>query len=406
MQEHTHQESFPRNLLSVVGHTTNNHKDTTNKNKMATNNDTNDSEKEEEEASILQAFAKLWTDEQFHDVTLQANDGITITANRAALASRSEVFAKMLYGQFAEASSSLVKIPGYNGAVVRSLVEYIHTDHANVFDINNLDASSGRLPTLVDLAGAAMYYDLPLLCQKAVTCIIDTVDKTPSLVLDVLEACARAGPSVPPSLTKANALMLQFIRFNLKEHSAAVKSLSVSVLEDILTYDLTCMDEIDLFELLRLWAADDHPAEAATPEETSRIPNQNRRRVELNQERKSIALDLGKHIRLERIDPAVLSNEVASSGLVSVERILEAYKCQALSSKDQQGLLWERPRYTPCWMRSSTLICSSKNTVSGFVRYPPIVSGVHKWSLQPEIEASNCSMGILLVSNLSGSPDQ
>ena len=366
-----------------------------------TSNNKNNTTTNKNSTSIPQAFAKLWTEEQFHDVTLKANDGVTVTANRAALATRSEVFAKMLYGNFSEASGGVVAILGCNGLVLRAVVEYIHTDTAQIFAIN-LDAA-GRIHALVELSEAAEYFDLPLLCEKARVCLEETIDETPSLGIELLKACDRVGQSVPKDINILAHRVMTLVRFDVSEASTNILSLSPSVLKRIIKFEYICMDEIDLFRMLKLWAEADH----ATKKVSMDPPEKKYSRLNTIEGRKAIALDLKKHIRLERIHPTLLSEFVALSNLVTQDELLNAYKAQALSSKDEEGCLWERSRLSPRWRYSKTKQSRSPNTQCNHSEFEglihtPITSGKHQWTLQPEGNVAISRLGIFSTVTVSG----
>lgn len=64
---------------------------------------------------------------ELSDVTFVLDDGSSVHAMRAIIASRSEPFRAMLYGNMAEASQSRVKLSGMNTRTLRALVEWAFT---------------------------------------------------------------------------------------------------------------------------------------------------------------------------------------------------------------------------------------------------------------------------------------
>ena len=115
-----------------------------------------------------EAFARFLTDESLNNVVLESKDGQHIRANRHILASRSEVFHKMLLGDFAEAAQDSISI-GFDGSVLRALVKYILTDKiaiAGALTENTEEVSLKAVECIHDivaLIGAASYFNLPTL---------------------------------------------------------------------------------------------------------------------------------------------------------------------------------------------------------------------------------------------------
>ncbi|CAB9523874.1 expressed unknown protein [Seminavis robusta] len=114
-----------------------------------------------EEITRDACIASFLTDEGLCDITLKGKDGVSVNANRFWLAARSRVFRSMLLGEFSEAKKDVIPL-GYNGCVLKALVEYIVTDRALVLE-NEGQESDGEL---VSLMAAAMFFELPGLCEK------------------------------------------------------------------------------------------------------------------------------------------------------------------------------------------------------------------------------------------------
>ena len=134
-------------------------------------------------------------------------------------------------------------------------------------------------------------------------------------------------------------------------------------------------------------------------------PENKRPRFNKPEDRKTIALDLKKHIRLERIDPILLSDCVAFSDLVTQDEILEAYRHQALSRKDEEGCLCDRLRRSSFWkfggakQSAGSSLSTAKHAGAAFLFYPPIISEKHQWTLQPEGDLSICALYIECIGN-------
>jgi hypothetical protein len=72
---------------------------------------------QEDEASLDCAIRNLLSNKSFSDVNLQGTDGTPIPAHRAILAARSQVFERLLFDSFTEASNKEIRM-GYDGRVL------------------------------------------------------------------------------------------------------------------------------------------------------------------------------------------------------------------------------------------------------------------------------------------------
>jgi BTB/POZ domain len=158
-------------------------------------------DKADKAAALL---AKLLADGDFHDVILTGNDGVEVTACRAVLSASSPVFKAMLLGKFSEGKSDKVKIQEYEGAVLKAVVEFIHTDEPNILNHNNRtedgedeDVAPETIQQWISLATAAQFFDLPDLNTKVLNFLRHTlVDQPTHLSSVLLEACSQAGPTI------------------------------------------------------------------------------------------------------------------------------------------------------------------------------------------------------------------
>ncbi|CAB9508776.1 expressed unknown protein [Seminavis robusta] len=269
---------------------------------MNSNNDT--------EISRDQMLSGFLNDEALNDVKLKGTDGVVVMANRFLLSARSQVFRGMLLGKFQEASSPVVDI-GFQGGILRAIVEYILTDSAQMLDCKKRKSREGNsfdfpfVQSLVSLAEAASYFELFDLAKLAVKKFDVVWTESPCSSFAVLQACKTAGPSIPESLVEK---AMEIVRSSpaesiTKEH---VHCLSSEVLEEILSDKKMEVTEYQLFQILNLWSQDS------------------------GDERKLAAAELSKHVCLAEIDPETLSTAVTASGLVTSEQLLETYKQQAL----------------------------------------------------------------------------
>lgn len=316
--------------------------------------------KETTRDEILTKFLK---DEAFLDITLEGNDGTHVPANRFALAARSDVFQKMLLGDFAEASKKIIPI-GFEGKVLNAIVEYMLTDTTGMLmDI----ATKGpdkvcqddieTIQSLVSLIGGAAYFNLPLLCEKAFNTLFQSLGNLPSLAFSVLETYTAAGPLAP----KIKTMALKRLRTSGAElvKLSIVRTLSSGALQAIVQEDDDRMEEGDLFELVWFWSSADVEPTASS-------------------DRHRVASEIMQHIRLERIDAQVLVSSVTESGFFSQAQLLGAYKTQALELQSIRAA--KRARLTPHWRGSGTEVATTIDILDNC----PMTSGIHRWVLRVE----------------------
>ena len=302
-----------------------------------------------ESVELKSVLGNLLRNDRFHDIQLEGTDGVQTGANRAVLAARSDVFEKTLFGDFAESNSEVIKLK-YSGSVITALVEYIHTDSASIFGkkCNVLLARSGvcidtALPyitTLVSLAAAAAYYNLPGLCVKISNFLLEGFRHKTSLALLVLSCCDQEGPSVPEKIKEAAFSHLRSNLRLLEKDIPAIQLLSYNSVQEILKDWKVRGDEIYLFKFLQLWCGEDtgHPGEKTEDTGTG------------NGDRLELARNLAEHIHLEFMSPTELSTTVTSSALVSPARLAFAYKEHALYSEKYEEPCTKRYRYSePLW---------------------------------------------------------
>jgi BTB/POZ domain len=307
-----------------------------------------------EETTLEETFAKFLTDPCLADIALEGTDGVRVPANHFVLAARSTVFHSMLLGGFAEASKEVVPI-GYQSSVLRAIVEYVLTNTAEILQSVTAKKDATKedvihVQALMELAEAAIYFNLPMLCQKAFRAVTESLANVPLLSFLVLEACQKESPSIP----KFKALAMSRIFFISPEdlNSKAVSILSEDVLEDLLKGEKNEIDELLLFEILRVWSNEPH--------------------------RKACAVGMMKFIHLEWIDTDIIATTVASSGLVSTEQLLGVYRKQALAAHAMHGRIFKKSRHELIWKKSGTEISKGRDILN----YPPMTSGVYQWTCE------------------------
>ncbi|CAB9500311.1 Kelch-like protein 2 [Seminavis robusta] len=329
-----------------------------------------------EETSLEGALLQALEDRTFHDVTLLASDGVQVPAHRVLLAFRSEMFKAMLMGDSSEAASPTIEVD-FPGAVVNAVVEYIYTSKVrslselhpgNVEENGDIsEANHEDFQTLVTIAAAAAYCNLPKLCAVINDKMETYVKQFPSLSVAVLEACAQERPAISKHLLE---MALSNIRHNKVDilKQGILCSLSSPVLAIILSDEKSLAPEYKCFDMVRLWSEGGSGVE---------------------ENRQALAKELVKcHLKLHWITPDVLADSVAPSGLVDIEQLAEAYKRQAIMAKHQYGVCFEKPGCfsNPIWCDSQTKTVAESRPASNWksdkLVCPPLVEGCkYKWTI-------------------------
>jgi hypothetical protein len=112
---------------------------------------------------------------------------------------------------------------------------------------------------------------------------------------------------------------------------------------------------------------------------------------------------MSSYIHPENISPTDLSTVVASSDLVSVERLFDAYKTQALRSEKSEVRMptfYEQCRGAYVWMRSGTnaVVFKTGQDCSSFdvLDCPIMKSGVHKWRIKV-LQGKKHALGVVVT---------
>ena len=100
--------------------------------------------------------------EDIADMHLIGTDGVKVPAFRSILACRSDVFCKMLLGNFEESSSNEVELD-YDSNVLKAVVEFCITD--NVLEFGRFANRTGEtgVRTIVQLIACAHFLNMPVL---------------------------------------------------------------------------------------------------------------------------------------------------------------------------------------------------------------------------------------------------
>ncbi|CAB9523583.1 meprin and TRAF homology domain-containing protein MATH domain-containing protein [Seminavis robusta] len=152
----------------------------------------------EGELSGKRLLAAFWKDDELNDITFKSNDGVLVKANRFVFAAKSDVFRRMLLGQFSESKSPVINLD-YEGTVAEALVEYVYTDSAEVLrvsqkrqreeDTEQEHHSTRQIQLLVSLMECGNFYNLLTLCEKALECVAKILKEYPKLSFVLLQSC-------------------------------------------------------------------------------------------------------------------------------------------------------------------------------------------------------------------------
>ena len=309
----------------------------------------------------------LASEDKYSDLMLVGSDGGTVPVVRCLLAARSAVLDKMLYGNFSEASDSTVKIP-YPTDVLKGLVHYTYSDSVPLLENLELRAHQSFPLKVAALADAALYFELPILHQKALN-VLDTVAKeNETMAVLVLDSCATF-PALLDSPTTQSIMLLIFKNPETLLKEEVTTSLQENTIKMILENHYISVKEIILFKILLTWSR----KQSVDTEDT---------------DYKAQAAKLSELIDCTKISPTELEKIVAPSGLVTTEHIFEAYKTQAVFAANQ-GFSFTLRR-GPVWKTSGDFVCTGADSNGGTVLLdcPELSSGIHKWSLYIEHDVS------------------
>jgi hypothetical protein len=320
------------------------------------------------EVTLTAAIGKLLDSGEYSDVELVATDGERIPAHRNILAARSKVFGTLLFGNFAESSSSTVQM-GYEGGILRKIVKYCYTDKVSLPDASeSAESSSFDTQQVLRLVDAADYFNLPGLVTQISEWSMTQMKNDFEMQWQVLVYCDENPTSsvYQTGMYKAAIQTVQQEYGKILQRSDEIPRLSPEFLERILACRSAVPDEIDRFYFIRMWCSGGSQAgsakdsdvpvtqngdsastkgtnsseEAGTPqEESARIiaPPQKRQKTgqdnetQSEEERRNVACALiRRHVRLASIKLQHLQEEVEPSGLVTADGLLEAYKSHAI----------------------------------------------------------------------------
>jgi hypothetical protein len=321
------------------------------------------------ETTLQEAIQRLLTDSRITDVELEGDDGVRLPGCKGLLAARSEVFERMLLGQFAESSEAVVKV-GYPGDVLKKIVRYCYTDDV---DLTESDDSGKKefIHQLLLLADAANYFELSQLRHRTIERAKELLKAQPDASFCYLEEAKCVGCT--EVLREALNTIQTHLPNLLASSKDSIRDLSPLSLMEVLEDTHSASEERLLYQLLEVWAD-------SANEETDR--------------RKIACEQLSKLIRLDLIPASILERQVASGGLVEESDINLAYKEQAKQAEKKIELLYSRSSRR--WKGSKSAVFqfeSEKETVE-FLSSERLSSGVYQWTIIVENLTENMFLGV------------
>jgi hypothetical protein len=350
---------------------------------------------EEDEVSLNRAIRNLLSNSSFSDVNLQGTDGLTIPAHRAILAARSQVFEKLLFGSFTEASNKEIRM-GFDGRVLQAIVEYCYTDEVALLGEQTEDpCSMEQIETITNLAAAADYFCFPKLHNAITDWVLLKIDKNRQLALGFLITANNSGAT--PNLLRAamDTIQNDFDVCGLKDSKDFLGHLTPDLLEQIVSSEAILADEVELFSLVASWV--DCNCDSCGDESAGNS-------IFTREKRKEVASELvEKHICLELIIPSHLRDIVELAGIVSSEKLLEAYKTRSLSMESGIAPPCKRKK-RECWESSNQgdFTCTKAGNGSELLQCRRMASGIHSWSIKVVkmcIPTNTCWLGVALATD-------
>eukprot|EP00581_Thalassiosira_minuscula_P028243 CAMPEP_0183758066 /NCGR_PEP_ID=MMETSP0739-20130205/6153_1 /TAXON_ID=385413 /ORGANISM="Thalassiosira miniscula, Strain CCMP1093" /LENGTH=405 /DNA_ID=CAMNT_0025995597 /DNA_START=350 /DNA_END=1567 /DNA_ORIENTATION=+ len=280
------------------------------------------------------------------DLHLLGSDGLRVPAFRTILACQSSVLHKMLYGNFEESKSDVVKL-GYSGDVLKALVDFCITDDVLLFN-GRMDENAAR--DIVQLIACAHFLNMPHLQDKAqnlVDALLEAHKSLAGIIYDEASICGEPTESVKEG---ALAVVKEYPEETLLSNP---HSLRPAVLSELISDDGMMCEEIILFRVLEKWA-------------TAEIEVGTTRVDDTVEDRVSIAKDLAaEHIRFTSIQPTDLIGTVKESCIVDEKMIFEALASQAVSAEKELGARFSKERKHK--LRSGiTVSCAGSAVINGF----------------------------------------
>jgi len=258
--------------------------------------------------SLADMLKGLMLDDRLSDVMLRGCDGVQVPANRCILAARSPAFRSLLCSdEVSEASSSVIEV-GFEGWVLKAVVEFVYTDKVPCLFEDRLLPPREKAKKICALAVASACLGLEGLTKHIEEGSKRALAIDTQLALVLIDENRELGPS-----SRLSELAIGVIRSNPQPvlSASVLPSLDAVTLKAILMDSQKYWDEADRFRLIQLWAAG---GDNALSKETKAL----------------VGKSLVNEVCLVLIEPRELKTTVAASGLVKQDDLFRAYQAQAL----------------------------------------------------------------------------
>ena len=252
----------------------------------------------EDRTLLSDDLRKLVNSEEYSDVVfIVGRDQTPVYAHRSIVASRSKVFAAMLYGGLRETNEREITVPNTPADIFISMMEYIYTGCIEI-----------PAESAMNLLNAANMYGLLSLMKSCSACIQENLNA--SNVCEIMVQSA--------AFADITNLCMHFIEENSTEvfMSKNIRHLTPNILAMVLQSDNLAINEIELYEGIVEWGR--YQCEAYHT-------GAGEEKVSLE----DMLSDVIPHIRLPLISASDLVKIVKPTGVVPTDMYLEAIEYHA-----------------------------------------------------------------------------
>jgi len=321
------------------------------------------------------------TKKEYSDVFLVSDaDGSAVPAVRFLLASCSDVFARMLFGDFSEGNGSetnqkRAKRSG-NAREVRSAYQRATLKAVVAFSVFN-DAPllhNGTAAELVELLEAGNYYGIEVLRAKANKAMLARVT-SPVDACSLLNAALEHGKGRNIiGLNECACAALATLERQPEEALNYVFCLSEPALKVVLSSPQIAANEEELFIVLQRWCNAQH-ADDQTAKQL-----------------------LASCLSLERMSPTFLRDVVRPTGWASQEALVSAFQAHSLAQERVHGCaqVYQRSIGKVKWRSTGTPAYSETRAKHGVELLDDChVEGKWTWTLKVELDCSCWWAGVI-----------
>ena len=374
---------------------------------------------EKEEVTVSMALENLLKDPSLSDVELVGTNGGSISAHKLILASRSEVFRTLFYGHFRESSSPSVNL-GFQGTVLREIVQYCYTDTISLLLLDDDDdddddddtshrreISSSFAVMILELLAAADYFGFPKLAERIFRWVIRSIHQNVEAAWQFLAFADLLDGGQSKNISR-KSLMVIAKDFRIFQ-GLPFSTISPSLLETILADEYIMSAEIEIFRFIQDWYQAGEPCENMNDD--SRQLQRPGQQPPTGEERLQIAKSLTKkYLRLDHIQPSDINSEVEPSGLVSADAIAKMCKSETLFCEDTDQNItirsWRNRRWYnrgPRWNNSDSNLfhhntdpSSKPHTMSEILHCNEMKKGLYIWSIEVVKDSAKIATGLAI----------